>query len=72
MYVLDNRPAKKIMHGGRDMFNKVKINDGLKLTKKDNKEESKLKIGNVPEKMILNSILDQMTLLLNLKIEISQ
>ena len=50
MYVLENRPENKKFHGGRDMFNKVKINYGLKVTKNYNKEESKLKYGNVPEK----------------------
>ena len=33
MCVLENRLANKIFNGGRDMFNKVKINDGLKETK---------------------------------------
>ena len=32
------------------MFNRIKIDDGLKVTKNDNKEESKLKHGNIPEK----------------------
>ena len=47
---LENRPANKTLCGGRDMFKKVKINNGLKVTKNENKEESKLKYGNVQEK----------------------
>ena len=48
MHILENRLAKKILHRGRDIFNKVKINNGLKETKKDDKEESKFKHGNIP------------------------
>ena len=50
MYVLENRPANKILYGGRDMFNRIKIDNGLKVTNNDIKEESKLKHGNIPEK----------------------
>ena len=49
MYVLENRQSNKIFHRGRDMFNKVKINDGLKEIKKDDEKESKFKHRNIPE-----------------------
>ena len=50
MNLLENREVNKILCRGSDMFKKLKINDGVKVTKKDNKEESKLKHGNFPEK----------------------
>ena len=61
LHVLENTTSNKILHRGRDIFNKVKTNNILKETKNDYGEE--FKSENFPKKIILNFISDSITLL---------